>query len=152
MAKKATKKAIAQLQRIFDLLGEFGGTIETNKPGNWWTLDLEVEQEDDTSKDISIGVFKIFNDDLLFDPQFTLTLKMDAGKIVEAEIHNCINQTLWGTTEIDSEDMLHGFGRVEKSPEGLRDIFSGFMDNMTEFGPYLTDPKKVTKYHKTLAD
>lgn len=152
MAKKATKKAIEQLQRIFDLLGEFGGTIETKNPDNWWELDLEVEQADNTSKDILIGVFKTVNGDVMFDPQFTLTLKMDAGKIVEAEIHNCINQTLLGTTEIDSEDMLHGFGSVEKSPKGLRNMFSGFMDNMTEFGPYLTDPKKVTKYDKTLAD
>ena len=152
MAKKATKKAIEQLQRIFDVLGEFGGTIETKDPDTWWKLDLEVEQADDTSKDIYIGVFKIVNGDVMYDPQFSLTLKMDAGIIVEAEIHNCINQTLLGTTKIDSEDMLHGFGMVEKAPKGLRNTFSGFMENMTELGPYLSDPKKVTKYDKTLAD
>ena len=88
----------------------------------------------------------------MFDPEFSLSLKMDAGKIVEAELHNCINQTLFGTTEVDSEGMLHGFGLVEKSPESLRDMFSGFMHNMTELGPYLTDPKKVTQYDKTLGD
>ncbi|MCR5355780.1 MAG: hypothetical protein K6E63_00100 [Lachnospiraceae bacterium] len=148
MAKKATKKAIEQLQKIFDIVGEYGGTIKTKKPENWWDLDLEVKQVNDTSKDIMIGVFKSVNGDILFDPQFNLTLKMDGGKIVEAEIHNCINQTILGSTEIDSDDMLHGFGMTEKAPTGLRNSFSGFMNNMTEIGPYLTDPKKVTKYDK----
>ncbi len=150
MGKKAAKKSIEQLQRLFDFLGEFGGTIETKTPGTWWDLDLEVEQADDTSKEIYIGVCKSVNGDLIFDPEFTLTLKMDAGKIVEAEIHNCINQTILGTTEVDSDDMLHGFGSVEKSPKGLSELFSEFMDNMTEAGPYLTDPKMVTKYEMTL--
>ena len=43
MAKKATKEAISYLQKVFDFLGEFGGTIETKNPENWWKLDLEVE-------------------------------------------------------------------------------------------------------------
>lgn len=44
MGKMATKKAAKQLQQLFDYIGEFGGVIETNKPENWWNLDLEVEQ------------------------------------------------------------------------------------------------------------
>ena len=152
MAKKATKKAVEQLPKIFDFLGEFGGTIETKQPNNWWTLDLEVEEADDVSKDIMIGACKSLEGDIIYDPKFTLTLKMDGDKIVEAEIHSCINQNVFGTTEIDSDDMIHGSGRVEKSPKGLRTMFSGFMDIMTEIGPYLSDQSKVTKYDKTLSD
>lgn len=99
-----------------------------------------------------IGIFESLNGDIIFDPQFTLTLKMDGDKIQEAEIHNCINQTMFGTSKVDSDDMLHGFGRTEKSPTSLVDIFEGFMHNMAEIGPYLKDPKKVTKYDKTLSD
>ena len=34
MSKYATKKATEQLQKIFDVLGEFGGVIETDDPRN----------------------------------------------------------------------------------------------------------------------
>lgn len=44
MSKYATKKATEQLQKIFDVLGEFGGVIETDAPRCYWSLDLEVEE------------------------------------------------------------------------------------------------------------
>ena len=74
----ATKKAARQLQKIFDFLGEYGGTIETKNPDNWWKPDLEVGDADETSKrDVAIGVCNVVNGDVLFDPQFTLNLKMN---------------------------------------------------------------------------
>lgn len=152
MAKKATKEAIEYLQKIFDFLGEFRGTIETKNPGTWWKFDLEVESVDGDSKDILIGVCNSVNGDIFFDPQFEMTLTMDGDRIQEAEIHSCINQTVLGTSKIDSDDMLHWFGMTEKSPTGLRNAFTGFIRNMAEIGPYLTDPKEVKKYDKTLSD
>ena len=47
---------------------------------------------------------------------------------------------------------IHGFGMTENNPYGLQKRFSGFMDNMTERGPYLTNPKEIKRYHKTLVD
>ncbi len=152
MGKKATKKSVEQLQKFFDFLGEFGGTIETKKPENWWKFDLEVEFADDTSKDIMIGIYTTVNGDIAFDPQFTLKLKMDGNTIVDAEINNCVNQTMMGYLEVDANDMFHGMGRTEKADPGLTDLFSNFMHNITEIGPYLTDPLKVEKYEKTLAE
>ena len=152
MGKIATNQSVSHLQKIFDCLGQFGGTIETKNPDNWWTLDLEVESVDEKSKDIMIGIFESINGDAIFDPQFNLTLKMKGNKIQEAEIHNCINQTTFGITEVDSDDILYGFWGPEKSPTSLTDLFEGFMYNMAEDGPYLADPKKITKYDKTLSD
>ena len=152
MAKIATKKATAQLQKIFNYLGEFGGTIETNQPRTWWTLDLEVESVDGKEKDIQIGIFSTMNGDVIFDPVFYLTLTVEDGKILEAKIKCCEESTLFGTTVVDENDMLHGFGQTEKDPYGLRKRFSNFMENMTKVGPYLTEPKAVTRYEKTLAD
>lgn len=54
--------------------------------------------------------------------------------------------------EIKEIDLIHGFGMTENNPYGLQKRFSGFMDNMTERGPYLTNPKEIKRYHKTLVD
>lgn len=50
------------------------------------------------------------------------------------------------------DDLIRGFGMTENNPYGLQKRFSGFMDNMTERGPYLTNPKEIKRYHKTLVD
>ena len=56
MSKYATKKATEQLQKVFDVLGEFGGVIETDNPGSYWPFDLEVEEIEGDIKTIQIGV------------------------------------------------------------------------------------------------
>lgn len=150
MAKIATKKATKQLQKIFDFLGEYGGVIETDMPDTWWNLDVEVEHRTDDRKDITIGVYKSFNGDIVFDPQFQLSLKLKSGKIVETEIKGCTLYMFFDICEIDDEDMFYSFGHKEKDIYGLRRRFSSFMDNMVEFAPYLTNPKKVIKYKSTL--
>ena len=65
---------------------------------------------------------------------------------------DCEETTVLGTSTVDGDDMIHGFGITEKDPFGLKKRFTSFMDNMTERGPYLTEPKSVKKYTKTLAD
>ena len=60
--------------------------------------------------------------------------------------------TVLGTSTVDGDDMIHGFGATEKAPFGLKKRFTSFMDNMTGSGFYLTEPKSVKKYAKTLAD
>ena len=150
--KKASKRSTEQLQQVFDLLGEFGGVIETKSPEAWWSLDVEVIDIDKDKKDVVIGVFKNINGDIMFDPQFELTLTMQGDKIVEAVIHQFVQTTLVGTTVVSDDDMICFYGIREKAPKGLRDLFEGFMKTVTEIGPYLTDPKSVTRYTKTLAD
>uniref|UniRef100_UPI004056ADDF hypothetical protein n=1 Tax=Acetatifactor sp. TaxID=1872090 RepID=UPI004056ADDF len=150
MAKIATKRATKQLQKIFDFLGEYGGIIETDTPDTWWNLDVEVEHKDENRKDILIGVYKSIEGDIVFDPQFQLSLKMKSGKILETEIKGCTLFMFFNIGEIDDEDMVYYFGNKEKDVYGLRRRFSSFMDNMVEYAPYLTNPKKVTKYNSTL--
>ncbi|MCR5654022.1 MAG: hypothetical protein K6G07_00055 [Lachnospiraceae bacterium] len=152
MAKQATDQARQQLQKVFDKLGKFGGTIQTKKPEEWKTFDLEVERMDKETKDIMIGVFHSVDGEVLFYPQFRLSLKMEEDSIVEAYIHNCIKQTIFGTTEIDSEDLITGFGNVEKTTPGLEQEFTDFMEDIAKKGPYLTKPEKITKYDRTLAE
>ena len=47
MCIATTKKAAGQLQKILNKLGEFGGVIETDNPGAWWNLDVEIESISD---------------------------------------------------------------------------------------------------------
>lgn len=152
MSKYATKKATEQLQKIFDVLGEFGGVIETDDPRCYWSLDLEVEEIEGDIKTIQIGVFSDINGDIIYDPLFHLSLRCENGKIMEAEIVECEETTLFGTCIIDNNDLIHGFGMTENDPYGLQRRFSSFMDNMTERGPYLTNPKEIKRYRKTLVD
>ena len=152
MSKYATKKATEQLQKIFDVLGEFGGVIETDDPRCYWSLDLEVEEIEGDIKTIQIGVFSDINGDIIYDPHFHLSLRCENGKIMEAESVECEETTLFGTCIIDNNDLIHGFGMTENDPYGLQRRFSSFMDNMTERGPYLTNPKEIKRYRKTLVD
>ena len=110
------------MQKIFDVLGEFGGVIETDNPRSYWPFDLEVEEIEGDIKTIQIGVFSDINGDIIYDPLFHLSLRCENGKIMEAD------------------------------PHGLQRRFSSFMDNMTERGPYLTNPKEIKRYRKTLVD
>lgn len=147
----ATKRSIEQLEKIFSALGVYGGTIITNNPDNWWELDLEVEYIDGEDKRILIGICSTINDDIVFDPMFTLNLKIDSdNKIVDAIILGYESTTALGTVYSGEDDVLYGFGMKEKA--GMRKLFSSFMTNITEIGPYLTEPKKIKKYTKTLAD
>ena len=152
MSKYATKKATEQLQKIFDVLWEFGGVIETDDPRCYWSLDFEVEEIEGDVKTIQIVVFSDINGDIIYDPLFHLSLRCENGKIMETEIIECEETTLFGTCIIDNNDLIHGFGLTENDPYGLQRRFSSFMDNMTERGPYLTNPKEIKWYHKTLVD
>ncbi|MBO4426517.1 MAG: hypothetical protein J5776_05865 [Clostridiales bacterium] len=78
MGKMALKKSVAQLQRLFDFLGEYGGTIETNNPGEWWALDLEVESIEGAVKTIMIGTFKVINGDIFNEDNW---VKVDKPEI-----------------------------------------------------------------------
>ena len=151
MKQIATKESTMQLQRLFDVVGQYGGIIYTNDPGTWWPLDIEVESIEGDKKDVMIGVFSTQAGDVIYDPLFHLSITMDQERFGAVEILNCEETTFFGTTVVDNEDMIHGFGMVEKDSIGIKQRFASFMDNMTEVGPYLTNPKSVEKYDKTLA-
>ena len=153
MGKKALRKSVEQLQKLFDFLGEYGGEIETNEPETWWTLDLEVEEVYDDKKDIFVGVFTDLNGrHIMYDPSVKLTITVKDGRIEKADILEFSNTTVFGTSVVDAEGNIHMNGVTEKAPQGLRGLFEEFMDIIVEVGPYLTNPQNVTKYDKTLAD
>ncbi|MGN0483756.1 MAG: hypothetical protein ACI4HI_09415 [Lachnospiraceae bacterium] len=149
MGKQATKESIAQLQKIYNLIGETGGRIETHDPDSWWTLDMETIYEgDDGEKDIITGIYTRINGDLVYDPQFTLNLKMDQNTILDAQIDRYFSQTMMGVLEIEGDDKAYWNGRETKEEDGLQKRFSSFMNTIVEFGPYLTDPKSIEKYEE----
>lgn len=152
MGKMATKKALAQLQKLFDVLGEYGGVIETDDPGTWWNLDLEVQAIDGDEWEVMIGIFSNFNGDIIYDPQFNITVTVKDGKVDKTEIYSYYATTLFGTSMIDENDMICNQGKPKKDKEGLVKRFSQFMDNMTETDHYLTDGKIVKKYDGSMID
>lgn len=82
---KATKKALLELNRIFDFLGKFGGQVETNDPEEWATLEVEVND----LQHISIGMFELVDGDVVLNPSFELKVKRLKGTgafIEDAEI------------------------------------------------------------------
>lgn len=162
MGKMATKKAVDELNKILGFLGDKGGQIETNDPGTWWTLDVDVQN----SENIVIGIFEEQNGDLVYDPKFELNVKRDGDRVTEVEIMGYESTTMFGTLQIDENDMIVDQGDMvgafnamfgtsypsgpsvgeEKDEYGLKKRFSSFMENMVEVGPYLTKPKSVKKY------
>jgi len=149
MCIATTKKAAGQLQKILNKLGKFGGIIETDNPGTWWNLDVEIESISDDEKNIMIGVYKEFNGDIMFDPLFHVTAKFDEDKISEVCVNQCTEDTALGHTIVDCDNMLHGFGQVTKDPYGLKKRFCNFMDNMM-IGPYLSTGRILRKYDAVL--
>lgn len=143
----ATKKATKQVQKVYDFLQNKGGLIKTKNPDTWWDFDFEIQDESDEELDIYLGVCKHVNGDVLFDPAFEIQASLDdAKKISEIEILRYTSDTFLGTCTIDGEDMMHGFGQLEKDAYGLKKRFSSFMDNMVEVGPYLKEPMEVFYY------
>ncbi len=152
VGKKAKKSSVVLLQKVFDLLGRYGGEIETKNPESWWNLDVEVEFIEGENKDIQISLYKIENGDACFDPQFLISLTMDGEKIKNAVINEMSQKTMMGESWIDENDIWHGIGGEQKANPGLADSFDQFMHSVAVDGPYLSDPLKVNKRDKTLAD
>lgn len=144
MGKRALKKSVKQLQRLFDCLGEKGGIIAPKDSGGWWTLDLEADSDGEDRKDVTICTYQKINGDILYDPLFRLTLTMKDGKIADADIQECENSTLFGTTVIDDSGYMYLDGIKEKAPQSLQSLFKNFMDNV-EQGPYLKAPASVER-------
>ena len=142
----STKKAASQLQKIINKLGENGGIIATDTPETWWNLDVEIENISDNEKNIMIGLYMNLNDEIMFDPVFDITAIWEKNKITEVIINSCTEETVLGRTVVDDNNMIHGFGRVEKDPYGLKKRFCSFMDGITTIGPYLSTGRIIEKY------
>lgn len=147
MGKMATKKAVKQVQKLYEFLQKKGGLIKTKNPGTWWDLDFEIQDESDDEMDIFVGICQSVNGDIMFDPAFDIRVTLDEKKkMSDVEILHYTSDTFLGTCTIDEDDMMYGFGMKEKDAYGLKKRFSSFMDNMVENGPYLKDPESVTIY------
>lgn len=149
MGIATTKKAVGQLQKILDKLGEFGGVIETDSPETWWNMDVEIDSISGNEKKVLIGIYKEVNGKPMFDPLFNVTATFDSEKVSEVEVNSCTETTVLGHSYVDEDNMLHGFGHVEKDPYGLKKRFCRFMDGMM-MGPYLSAGRIVRQYDSTL--
>lgn len=154
MAKKidginASKKSVELLQKFFDILGEYGGVIETNNPGTWWPLELRVKNERGNEREVHIGVFNDHGYDRFFDPGVNITLTMSENKISEAIVHDLYNTTLFGTSVYRPDGMLYLGNQKEKAESSLDVLFETFMINMAEIGPYLTEGTIKENYSRT---
>lgn len=109
-------------------------------------------QKNEGLRTVWLSVQKDTKTSNVHDSVFHVVAREEDDKIVEVEVLDCKETTVLGTSTVDGDDMIHGFGTTEKDPFGLKKRFTNFMDNMTESGPYLTEPKSVKKYTKTLAD
>ena len=143
---KATDKAIKQLNRLFEVWGPYGGMIKTKNPGAWWTLCCESYGETEKVRTVEIYMSGGEAFDYVMDPWFSLTLTVDNGKIVDVTIDMFSEwNDLGGYDYVDEHGYRHGIG-IRRDPDGLRKLFSKFMNTVCEQGPYLTDPKSVYKF------
>ena len=143
---KATDKAIKQLNRLFEVWGPYGGMIKTKNPGAWWTLCCESYGETEKVQTVEIYMSGGEAFDYVTDPRFSLTLTVDNGKIVDVTIDMFREWNDFGGYDyVDEHGFRHGIG-IHRDPDGLRKLFSEFMNTVCEQGPYLTDPKSVYKF------
>ena len=152
MEKYATKKAVSQLQKVFNIVGKYGGIIEARNPGTSWILDVEVLDGTESSKDIIIGIYSIFNGEGMYYSSFALSLSMEEEKIINARITTYESQTSIARFVINEDDMLTSRFGIEKDRYGLRKRFSTFMNTLVDYGPYLNNAKEIKKIIYTLAD
>ena len=151
MESIATKKATKQFQKFFDLFGEFGGIIETNNPDNWWELSLDPLEDDGTSYTYLFGQHKKHESgDYIHDNMFDLTIQKEGSKIIKIKLNSC-EILYYGTSAVVGDDgILYWYwgNTKEKYYESLQKMFSEFMETVSIFGPYLSNPKSVTCYKK----
>ena len=152
MEKYATKKAVSQLQKVFNITGKYGGIIEATNPGISWILDVEVLDSTESSKYIIIGIYSIFNGEGMYNSCFALALNMEGEKIINARITAYESQTSIARFEINEDDMLSSRFGIEKDRYGLRKRFSTFMNILVDYGPYLYNVKEIKISTSTLAD
>lgn len=146
MSKKASKKSIQQLQKVIDFLGSNGGRIEVKDSGTYWNLNVEVIPSGTNEKLVTIGVYKNFYGDILFDPCFSLTVSTIGDTICNAEITQYISCLPTGIFRIESDDIMYSSCcPPEKDMYGLKKRFSSFMNYVTS-APYLTSPLRLEKY------
>ena len=145
---KATDKAVAQLNRIFDVTGPYGGMIKTDKPCVYWTFCCDIYEETETSKTMTL--YESGGDffDYVIDPWFLVTAKMENGKAVDVTIEQFKEWNGFGYEIVDNDGYRYGPMCKSKDPAGLRALFSEFMNDICEIGPYLTSPKSVYRSDK----
>ena len=145
---KATDKAVAQLNRIFEVTGPYGGMIKTDKPRVYWTFCSEIYEEKETTK--TMVLYESGGDyfDYVIDPWFFVTAEMEDGKIVDVTIEEFKEWNGLGYEQVDKDGYRYSLGPKCKNPDSLRKLFSEFMNDICEIGPYLTSPKSVYRSNK----
>jgi hypothetical protein len=145
---KATDKAVAQLNKIFEVTGPYGGMIKTDKPCVYWTFCCDIYEETETSK--TMVLYESGGDyfDYVIDPWFFVTVKFEGGKAVDVTIEEFKEWNGFGYEIVDNDGYRYGPMCKSKDPDGLRALFSEFMNYICEIGPYLTSPKSVYRSDK----
>ena len=153
MAKVLKKETKENLEKLIDFLGENGGIIKTDNPEMWWDMCMESYMDKDTGNmSITLGIYSTLNGDVIPDPEFRLEARMKDGKISKIELVSYYSQTVTGTLQVDRNDnaiccTIFGNSK-EKDPVGIVKRFDEFMHSMCVAGPYLRNPKSVTRYSK----
>lgn len=145
---KATDKAVAQLNKIFEVTGPYGGMIKTDKPCVYWTFCCEIYEETETAK--TMVLYESGGDyfDYVIDPWFFVTVKFEGGKAVDVTIEEFKEWNGFGYEIVDKDGFRYGPICKSKEPVSLRSLFSEFMNDICEIGPYLTSPKSVYRCNK----
>ena len=144
---KATDKAVAQLNKIFEVIGQNGGMIKTDMPRVYWTFCCEIYEETETAK--TMVLYESGGDyfDYVIDPWFFVTVKFEDGKAVDVTIEEFKEWNGFGYEIVDKDGFRYGICK-SKEPVSLRKLFSEFMNSVCEHGPYLTSPKAVYRTDK----
>lgn len=145
---KATDKAVARLNKIFEIMGPYGGMIETHNPRTWWTLCCDIYDETEMTKTMAIYMSGGEFYDYVMDPRFFVTVKFEGGKAVDVTIEEFKEWNGFGYEIVDKDGYRYGPICKSKEPVSLRSLFSEFMNDICEIGPYLTSPKAVYRTDK----
>ncbi len=140
MKNLATKKATKQLQQVFDFMGYYGGQVVGDSSEKWFrTFRLEVKGENESKRDVAIYYYYKIGDEVVCDPYFSLSLTMDGDKIVETEIIEFEHRTFCRALPATYNKRI-----LKKSK--VVEMFSLFMKEVAEEGPYLSNPDALIKF------
>lgn len=132
----AIDKTLAQLQKIYNLVGPYGGYIKTEGCRDLYLL---IESVRVNSVPALIGFFTDVNEKQYYDPMYDLILDIHDGEIRQIEVKKYYSKNLMGELEIYPNGCVYHNQKYTGQNKNLVEEFSKFMKEITEASPYVDD-------------
>ncbi|MBR4760897.1 MAG: hypothetical protein IK078_12230 [Lachnospiraceae bacterium] len=139
---------IEALNRIFGLLGAYGGRIDIDSD---WSFFCKVYDFGDGDYEAILYSKNDESDDAFADPCFymEITFNENRTRVLDYRLTGYLSEWWGGQLRIDADgNMSDAAGNIDYAKDELEERFSSYMDTITNLRPYLTKPVHVERYER----